>query len=339
MPYGITRRTTAASYRARRTTAATKLQRAARKSAVAKKRAKPTVRANRYMARANAKAINQLKVAQWGSWQTTSSSWSAKMNVTDAHPLCFHVNNPHSGAQGPYVWRPNLLGDITQTSTQFIQWNGADTDSHLARSANFVPNGPKLMLRSMDFQFKFHGFVNNTRIRVDFVRQKHMPRNIFNPNNPTRENFLPQTLKNFRWLAGFSQNYIDRTTYQVLATKYVYMNSKGDANPTDTAQDRLTTEPSTPSTKYCHVHLKLNKILRQLEPSLNEETGHDYPAHEGEDMDRSHGSSYAYDNQYPTSNIFCIISSDDGQGFLDALTGDAVGVEVIRKCTWQDHRG
>lgn len=324
----------------RRTSAALKIQRAFRRKAVAQKRAGPIyARANRALANRNARQIAQLRNSQWGAYQTTSSGLSGLLNVTSAHPLAFHINNPHCGTEGPYMYRPNALGAIDATNVGFTQWTGVDEDSHLHRSANFKPNGPRLMLRTVDLQFKFEGFCDETRIRVDVVRQKRLPSDIFNPTEATKELFLPYTLTNFKYLAGFTQNTIDRAAYDVIATKHLYLNSKGQANTVDAAQDRNTIDGTTSTTKFCHIRLKLNKILRQLEPSMNEADGTDHMAHHPSDFARPHPSSYGWDNQHPLSNVWCIISSDDATGFLSSLTGDAVSVNVIRRVTWQDQRG
>jgi hypothetical protein len=72
---------------------------------------------------------------------------------------------------------------------------------------------------------------------------------------------------------------------------------------------------------------------------MSEDIGRDYPSHEANDAERQHPSSWSFDNQYPTSNIFCVISSDDQTGFLSVVTGDSVSVRIIRGVTWQDHRG
>ena len=56
-------------------------------------------------------------------------------------------------------------------------------------------------------------------------------------------NYLPYSLCAFKQLAGFTQNRIDRTKFQILASKRVYFNSKGSANVADQSQDR--TETST----------------------------------------------------------------------------------------------
>ena len=40
----------------------------------------------------------------------------------------------------------------------------------------------------------------------------------------------------------------------------------------------------------------------------------------------------------PLHGVWCIISSDDITDRGSVLTGDAVVVEIIRRCTWRDFR-
>lgn len=257
--------------------------------------------------------------------------------ITADHPLCFQINNPAYGTNGPRLLKSDYLGANSlhqHGSFALSQGNPLhelDEDMH--------PNGPKLLLKSVDLQFKFEGFVDNTHIRVDIVRQKKaVDPDVWNPNGT--ENFMPSLLYGFKNLAGFTANTLDRRTFEVLATRKLFMNSRGSSNAIDTAQDRLTVDATTRNVKFCNINLNLNKVVKQLRAAHDEHTGDIMPGQDthGEDGNLAKGQ-YGYDNIHPLANIWCIVSSDDATHIGSVVDGDGVKCHIIRKCVWRDHLG
>ena len=62
----------------------------------------------------------------------------------------------------------------------------------------------------------------------------------------------------------------------------------------------------------------------------------DRHAHTTAGSDHPHSAIWAFDNQHPLNNVWCVISTDDESTLGATFTGDAVGVQIIRKLTWQD---
>lgn len=282
----------------------------------------------------NARAIQKLKFNQWGRIQSQTSSTSDKSTVVSSAPLVFHVSNPNSNHHGPYIWQPDLIGLVQDTHVNFQIYQGDSNADMQDNDVQNFPNGPVCKLLWASYQFKFTGFVDDTRIRIDFIRQKRIDTDFYNQNKAKQ--FLPHTLVGMKHLAGFSPNEIDKTKFTILKTKYLYLNSKGAANLEDTLQDRNTTDATTTTSKYCKVSLKLNKIIKQLNSTVFEQHAYEVENHNAQESDHPHGSTWAFDNQHPLSNIWCVISTDDQTSLGDVITGDAVKVEIIRKMTWQD---
>ena len=323
----------------KRADAAATLQKYARQKAAAKAR-KITPATTRHLntraVLSNARAIKSLQFNQWGRIQS-QTSYTELQHVTSASPLLFHVTNPLHDMHGPYLWHLSL-GVPLATGRNFKLWQNQHSHALDQLDKTIYPNGPLLKMLRATFEFKFSGYLDDTRIRVDFIRQKKMDTDFYNQN--LSQQFLPSTLNGFTDLAGFNPNQIDRTKFQVLATRRLYINSKGSANLADIAQDRTTTEATTAPAKYCKISLKLDKILKQLRTTVSEQGG-DEPDYPPTDTSvhatlHPHKSNWSFDNQHPLSNIWCLISTDDATDIASAVTGDAVGVQIIRKLTWQD---
>ena len=284
----------------------------------------------------NARAIKKLKFNQWGRIQSQVATTSPAI-VTSGHPLLFHVNNPLTDNHGPYIWHVNMAGQVA-TMVPFVKHQSNSTHEFDSDMEHEFPNGPTLKMLRATYQFKFSGFVDDTRVRIDFIRQKRLDTDYWNQNE--EKQFLPHSLVGLKHLAGFSPHELDKRCFQVLGTKHIYLNSKASRSTLDMAQDQDTVEGNTPPTKYCRVSLPLNKVFRQLNTNaIGQQTASDFGTASGQvpsDRNGQYGSSWAYDNQHPLKNIFCLISCDDQTAFDAALTGDAVKVEIIRKLTWQD---
>lgn len=288
---------------------------------------------NRKAINTNRRQLRKLTNQLWGEFQEQKSVTTNPITVLANQPALFHVTNPASDQHGPYIHTCDFLtGNHYLTDNHFHKWQGPSDMDNDENDEKHIPNGPKLKLLFADFQFKFHGFVNDTRLRVDFIQQKNITTDFWNVNQPRQ--FLPNTIPGFANIAGFDPNEIDKKNYRVLKTKYLFMNAAGSSNATDTLQDRDTTSATTPPSKFCHIRLNLNKILKQLDSSLHEVTGLDDQAASVDHTGVGHGGPWRYENQHPLSNIWCLISSDD----KTTWDGDHPTVEIIRKMAWRDSR-
>jgi len=307
-----------------------------RKTAFAKARAKPTTN-KRQITKLN-KSVSTLKKFQWGQFQSQTSILSGNDHViVRDHPLLLHVNNCNSGIHGPELCTINGLGQVTTTGAVFnaYQGEGAPNGDYQDDDVGNIANGPILKHNWAIFDFKFTGFMNDCRIRVDVIRQKRYLTDFWSDEHTHQ--FLPHTLASFKNLAGFTPNRIDTSTFQVIQTKYLYLNSRGSQNVADTSQDRNTTEATTAPTKRCRISLRLNKVYKQLDSSEHQTTG-------AEDFDvgdagvAHHHGPWRYTNIHPLSNMWILLSSDDTRNLEDIIGGDKLKVECIRRMTWQDQK-
>ena len=339
MAYGHARRTTGYRRRravsfggvSRRRTAATARRSAARAKLVSKKRAsKPTVKKN-------AAAIRRLKRQAYGPIQRQVTKSVNAFTVHNDHPAFFQLSNPAFGNEGALIYRVN------GTTFSYITKFDVDSMTRFDSGGNeHRCNGPKMFLKSVDLQFKFSGYVDNTRLRIDVVRQKTVAKSSLWAPSGT-ENFMPNNAHGFKRLAGFTVNTIDRSMFQVLKTKYVFINSKGTSNLVETvaattgeAGQDTTTDPTTTNEKYCRLTLPLNRVIKQIDVSTNESGQMTDDVGLDGDSNSNGVGSYNWDNVSPFANIWCIISCSDSSDILESVTGDRVSVEIIRTCVWRD---
>jgi hypothetical protein len=342
MPNGYARTGGRAGRRdAARTSYATRTK-AARAAAVSKSRKKLATPAGRKTAiTANTRAIGALRQQIYGPLQTQRSHSESGFYVVASRPVLFQVNNPECGAKGASILRETENGDFV---SRIMGFNKASYSSGLPfydKEEDNVVNGPKLLLKQVELQFKVHGFLDDTRVRIDVIRQKKVVnRNHWNYHD-ANEHFMPHMAKGLKNIAGFSSNEIDRNYFEVLATRHLYFNSKGSSNVADTTSGTVTSEATTPPTKYCKIDLKFGKgkVCKQLTSSVDQTSGSDAPDQDIEVEEIDAKGSYSWENQHPLSNVWCLISSDDGTAFGSLIDGDAVEVQILRKCVWRDFRG
>lgn len=250
----------------------------------------------------------------------------------------FHVNNFQSGLHGPYVWHMSNhpISKPEPSGVYFMRYQGTSDNDMAELDEENIVNGPIAKLLNVEFQFKFHGFLSATRVRIDFIRQRRIATDPWNPNK--EKQFLPHTMDGFKRIAGFDPNEIDKKCFQIIKTKYLYINSDNRWSIQDLAsgQDEPTVRSTTDGTKYCKVFLRMNEVARQLHSSLKQTDATDNVGQSVEDDDHPHGSSWSFTNQNPFKNVFCLISCDDPRHMSDAITGKNVMVEIIRKCRWRD---
>lgn len=316
-----------------------------------------TVTARKRQIKSNTKAIRSLKNAAWGpkQAQTSTLGTASPLYVRNNQPILFQFNNPASGAIGPKIFtcEATNLGNVLDHNQEFQIYQGNDVYANaLDGFANYhkddadhIVNGPKLKLLRVSFQFRFSGFVDDCRIKIQVIRQKKLETDFYTDRN--NHNFLPYTLSGFRDLAGWNPNRIDKKSFQIIAEKRCYMNSRGLKSAQDMvataglagATTMDTTHSTTPNKRYINLTVPWNKAVRQLDSSVSETTGvddTDQPQHE---IFHNHGGSYQYTNIHPLANVWVLISCDDTHdSHLSALSQDQVRVECIRTCTWRDPR-
>lgn len=312
---------------------------ASRSSKVSAKRlsvTRPSARKNTKVIKSNARKLRKLSNQMWGDYQEQKSRLSTTQPVFANGPVMFHVNNPACGTKGPYLHTTSFpTYNHATTAVHFNKYAGPSDVDNDEGDEKHIPNGPKLKLLFADFEFKFTGWCNDTRIRIDFIQQKNITTDFWNQNKD--DQFLPQTLGGFRNIAGFDCNEIDRKNYRVLATRKIYLDASTSTSATTVALGMQTgdiSDATTKSARYAHVRLKLNKVLKQLNSSINEASAQDVTDLPVNESDHPHGGAWAFDNQHPLSNIFCLISTDD----VTSYDGDHVQVDVIRKLGWRDSR-
>lgn len=312
-----------------------------------------TVPARKAQIRKNSTAIRSIRSKLWGPVQSQSSTLGLgndKITVRNDQPLLFQLNNPVSGVHGPatFTCEGTSAGALTTWGKYFQPWTGRTNfaDNYADYQANdndHVVNGPSIMLKSIDFQFRFTGFLDDCRAKIQIIRQKKMMTDWWDDSN--NNHFLPHSLTGFRDLCGFTANRIDLSTFEVLATKYVYINSRGQKSIADTAitagipgaATMDTAHSTTTPTRLAHMHISWNRVVKQLHSSVSELSMQDDQNVSNTDPNDHHGGGYKYRNIHPLANVWVLISCDDtlhtGES---ALSEDKLRVEIIRKCTWQD---
>lgn len=270
----------------------------------------------------NARAITKLKKDVLGPIQRQVSTFDSAggYHILANHPFLFQVNDPGYAAGGPKMFHLDALGSQSAIGNfALFNDNGYNEEDH-----SHVFNN-EVYLVGVDLQFEFSGFLDNTHIRVDIIRQKKHCASFW--SQTTGNNYLPQTLNKFKQIAGFSAHEINRDMFEVQQTRRIYINSKGSSNTADTAQDRNTADPTTAPVKHCHIYVPYKKTLRLVGDHSREPLGNVMP---------SSSHLYEWGNQHPLANVWCLISSDDYTDLASLVTGDAVSVKIIRKCIWRD---
>lgn len=327
-----------------------------RKSTFTKARSKPlTVRANRSMANKNKKAIRKLQSNQWGTYQAVTSTLTQPtvggFIVLRDHPLLFEVTNPMSGSHGPdlYTTSHQSHGNTARLTYSFQDFQGPGNahGDYMDSETKHIPNGPMIRLNWVNLQFKFTGVLTDTRITVHILRQKKIVHDFWQQAAVgVNHMFLPETLQSMTNIAGFTPNKIDTKTFEIVASRRVYLNSEASQQSLDGGINYTMEQSTTADTKICRIALKLNKVLKQLHVSEDEPNGEiDLNVAEAPNPLYASKGPYKYTNLHPLAAMWCLISTDDTQTLSDILP-DADGVnrgnlkvEVIRRCVWQDRRG
>lgn len=283
--------------------------------------------------KSNAKEIKKLKYDKYGILQICTSRVNNTFHISKTMPVVFHVSNPDTGTHGPSIYQ-EWLGSVGDNNRKFTKDTSVFNDNELLNH----PNGSEVMMRYALFHIKFSGFLQDCRIRIDIIRQKKLDSDFYNQNEGKQ--FLPDSMHGLADLAGFTANRINRDTFQVLQTKYLYLNSMGQKNVLDAAlgggPDENTIQGSTSTSTQCKIFVPINKLLKQLRPTVDQLTRVEDPDVSQSDTLVPNGASWSYDNQHPLANIWCLISTDDDNALTDGVTGEMVTVDIIRRVAWQD---
>jgi len=246
---------------------------------------------------------------------------------TNISPWILHVNDPGVGTHGPDVFHVNNLLNSTPAIGNFQLWQ--DSEGFHEQDAQHHPNYPCYLI-GVDYQFKISGFTQNTHIKIDVIRQKKMMGDFWEQRG--NGNFLPQTLKKLKNLAGFSPNEINKEYFTVLQSRKIFLNSRGSSSIHDAALDldgiENTVDATTRNEKHCHLYVPIKATLKPIKSGTAELFG-------DMDSDGMH-NTFTYDKMHPLKNIWILISTDDDTELGDSFTGNEVKVEIIRKCLWRD---
>lgn len=292
-----------------------------------------TTRNKRQIARIGRK-LTTLRNNQYGHYQTQTSR-IGPLNVVSNSPVALHINNCNSGAHGPTPHSIDLLGSVYATNDlfQIYQGEGAVMGDYQDDDVANMCNGPMMRLNWAIFDLKFSGFVDDCKIRIDIIRQKKYVADFWREDKSHQ--FLPNTLQSFKNLAGFTENRIDTSTFEIIKTKRLYLNSRGSQNVADLTQDRNTTEATTAPSRQCRIALRMNKVYKQLDSSIHQDSNAEV-SNTGSAGLTNHPGSWRHTNLSPLANVWMIISCDDDRSLEDLVGGDNVSVEIIRRMTWQD---
>jgi len=343
-------------------------QKAARAVAsLLKRKIKPTKATparNAKQVKSNTRKINKLMNNSYGDVQKQVTKMNSAVYVTAEHPLCIQVNNPSVGATGPQVLR-RIDGVATEANFGVERKSYFDlAAAHRCNATDreHVANGPRLKLNYVKFEWRFRGFLDDTRVKVQIVRQKKMGANLFAPGS--KGNFMPATLDSFSNTCGWSEFYVP-SMFQILKTQQVYFNSRktdlgavgvtgwfGIETTTD-ANDNVTVthasdhpdasvDATTVPVKYLTTYVPLNEIFTGLNSDLDESGA-------VEDFDMTADANlmnaniqrgvYGFANQLPWKNVWAVVTTDDVSATAARATGDGVRVDCIRTCVWRDPEG
>lgn len=346
------KRTTVSKPRtAKRSDARKTLAKAARSRKYATSRASSVRQAVAKQAMRNATAIRRLAVKSYGPLQVQRSKTNQAFYISNSQPVAFQLNNPAYGQIGPQLLREHddttLDSDGITRIGQF-ELDGSDLlrgddDDHVVNS-----QAGRIFMKDVYLQFKFGpAFLHDCTIRIDVIRQKKMLQPDWWTDNYSKKQFMPHLMPGLKNLAGWSATKLDTKLFQVVATKRVYIDSKGYKNAEAIADALLpggddsaaadTIAGTTGPTKYVNMKINLNRPLRQLNSSITEsnmEDSRSMNAHD-EEGNQGHGS-FGYSNQHPLANYWVVISTSDTSSLLDSFTGDRLQCEILRECAWRD---
>lgn len=310
-----------------------------RSKAVSKART-ATVAARKRTIASNSRAIKKLRAQAYGAVQR-NIDYTGDFTFHRDQPLLFQLTNFDSGAQkGPRVM--SLANGHLTSRGNFTAYDHGGSRDYMEDSSNgHIMNGPKAKLLSSLIDLKFHGFVKDTRIRVDIVRCKKIVSDFW--SDAQTHNFLPHTLSGLTRICGHTPNEIDRKSFEVIQTKYGYLNSQESISFSDAATgEEETTQPTT--SPFKRMVFKVNykgKVLKQLDETQSETYVADVDNPNASDAQFTPANGgYHYTNQHPLATWWMLISTDNAnslEGIVDSQ--HQPNVSIIRKNVWRDAVG
>jgi hypothetical protein len=292
-----------------------------------------------------------------GVYQTITGV-SPAIIVTSATPTALHLSNLNVGGKthghpaGPQWFQASDDNPVAEP-----QYIGRETRAMAImkdqrNKAHPHCTGPKCKWLGTELQFKFEGYLDDTRIKIFIVQQRKQykldPWSQYTSrvashtlaDDVEMAPHMPYTLNQFKHLLGFNANTLNYKQYKVLATKSLYFNSRRTEAPTGHIEgDNAFVDATTKPVQYCTMKIKPNQMLYQLRSTLNEMGVHDDindPAPADADYDQG---PWSFDNQNPYSNVWCIVTTDDESALAGSLSGDRVKFTCIRRNWWQDQVG
>lgn len=316
-----------------------KKQSAARKRVVAKTRKAPVKAIVR-----NTKAIKRLREESYGTVQYNAGV-SGEFHVFTDHPVLHHINNLNMNGyetgdqQGPEIYRIN--GTHAEVCAQMMKHDHSSQPNHLMNPdiMHDRPNGPILKHMRTRLVFQIDALVNDAHVTIQIIRQKKMP-----PwgHQSDATNYLPAGGAAFKRLAGpMAINKLDPKTYEICATRKIWINSKGRTTNADaTLAHQYTSYPTTNGLKHCVIDFKPNKVYKQLDSAIDQVTGNeDFDINVTDnhhDVAADMVGSWSYDNLHPLSNYWVLISCDKHGNPASTVTGSDVSVSFKRENWWRD---
>jgi len=280
-----------------------------------------------------------------GPKQFQTSQCLTGIMVAKDYPCLLHVNNFATDGQGPVVFRRSGNGD------EIIPIGNSELDNYVqstdyawnASERAHVPNVPRIKALWAHYQFQFHAFTADTRIRIDVIRRKRNISTSWFNQNEGHKTFLPHTLPQFSGICGFGPDRINTDDFKIIMTKHCYLNSAPSndtvtavADALDSNQDDVT-EADTVPTKTVNLYIPLNKEFKCLRDNLNEVNAVQNIGQSDMEQDqtkRPEASLWAYDNQNPFDNVWIVISTDSTQH--NPLMRNAVHFKQVRRVCWRD---
>ena len=357
---------------------------AARSKGVAKKirrtaRAKPRTKRGASVIKkqvlANAKAIQSLKVKDYGPKQ---SNWSITktdgLAVSKEMPRCFHLNNLH--ASGDVASRLIRCTDLTVNDFAGSSWTEDEFFREL-RPPGYgperqlqVPNGDRILWLYTRLEFEIQAWVDRTNVDIWIVKERKGVMGLRSQDPWMSDQHsgisahprqMPYSLPMFKDVTvapgSLTTNWLDPKRFRVLKRKRIYINSV-PAIPPHTAVKEATdalketashplhpdndmtqaTLATTGAVRKCSITLKPNMVLKQLYPAFDAK-GVELPRFDANMHDNRQGS-YRFDNFRPDQNIWCVITtSDPYQNVIDSNIMNpehVVKVKCKRTNVWRD---
>lgn len=338
---------------AKRTASVKVIQAAVRRSLARKRRAatsrpKPVTNAKAIIA-VNRK-VNRLQKQLWGPVQVQRSYLDIGNKITSESPWCFHVTCPTTrNNTAPHVYHRNPLG-VASSIGQFQLY---DTGLMDEEDQDHAVNHP-CYLKSILLEFQFEGFVNDTFVRVDIVRQKDPPaQDFYSASNSVAQNLLPKNLEAFTNKAGFTQDRIDRRAFEIVATRKLYFNSRPDNLVQSDLGDHLAdsniplvssitnsnypmTYATTRSVQRTKIYIPYNRKLKPLDvPNQWSELSGSTDQHTTYTNIDDRGL-YSYANIHPKTQLWAVLSTSDKTAIDAPFTGDAISCRIHRQVVWRD---